>query len=463
MTTADRPDTAIRLDPQLAAVFPPSFLWGVASSAYQVEGAVHEDGRGLSIWDVFSATPGKTYQGETGAVAADHYHRMPEDVALMAQLGIGAYRFSIAWPRILPEGVGRVNEPGLDFYDRLVDTLLAHGIQPFATLYHWDLPAVLQERGGWVQRDTASAFADYAEIVARRLGDRVARWITLNEPWCAAYLGYGNGEHAPGLHDPQSAAVVGHHLLVAHALAVPRLRATSSAPVGITLDFSPAYTADDCPETATAAARLDTSRNRWFADPIFRGSYPTDLFDILGVNPPPISDGDMAAISTPVDFLGVNYYSRMLVRASEQAPGAPGVEFIQVPGAVYTKMGWEVFPQGLTDLLVRLHHDYAPPAMCITENGAAFDDEWNGDAHVHDPLRQAYLVRHIEAVARAIEQGAPVASYIIWSFIDNYEWAHGYKMRFGIVYVDYPTQRRVVKASGRWYADFLASQRHPQP
>jgi beta-glucosidase len=459
MTMANQLENAVGVDPRLMSAFPRDFLWGTATSAYQIEGAVREDGRSPSIWDVYAATPGKTYQGETGEIATDHYHKMEADVALMAQLGIGAYRFSVAWPRIIPEGTGWINARGLDFYDRLVDTLLAAGIQPATTLYHWDLPIALYERGGWLSRDTSAAFADYAEVVARRLGDRVHTWITLNEPWCVAYLGYGIGEHAPGLHDKQSAVTVAHNLLLAHGLAVPRLRAAvEAARVGITLDFSPVYAADSGPETAQAVNWLDAFKNHWFADPIFRGRYPDGLFQGMEVQPPDIQAGDMERIATPVDFLGVNYYSRTLVRGRAGAEGQAAVEPVSpVPGALYTEMGWEVFPQGLTDLLVQLNHDYAPPALIVTENGAAFVDEWNGDGVVHDAKRQAYLAQHFEALARALQQGAPVTGYYLWSLTDNFEWAQGYSKRFGIVYVDYATQRRIVKDSGLWYADFLRS------
>src|SRR5579859_5208607 len=302
---------------QSHSAFPAEFLWGAATSAYQIEGATDEDGRGPSIWDTFARVPGAIHQGETGDIAADHYHRMPEDVALMADLQLTSYRFSLSWPRILPQGTGAVNQRGLDFYDRLVDALLARGIQPLATLYHWDLPVALQDRGGWLARDTTYAFADYAEVLARRLGDRVAWWITHNEPWCSAYLGYALGIHAPGLRDKQLAVQVGHHLLLSHGLAVSRLRAylPPQAQVGIALDFYPVYAADDRPETLLAVKRADTFRNRWFLDPPFRGYYPDDLFSDLGVAPPPIYKDDLSIISVPIDFLGVNYYSRMLVRS----------------------------------------------------------------------------------------------------------------------------------------------------
>jgi len=438
------------------ALFPPDFLWGAASSSYQVAGATREDGRAPSIWDYFAATPGKTHQGETGDIADDHYHRMPDDVALMAALGLGAYRFSVAWPRILPQGTGAVNEKGLDFYDRLVDTLLAYGITPLATLYHWDLPLALHEQGGWLRRDTAYAFADYAEIVAKRLGDRVKWWTTHNEPWCAAYLGYGAGVHAPGIQDTQLAVLAAHHVLLSHGLAVPSIRAhvRHDAEVGISLNFSPVYAADDSPETRESVRRSDTFSNRWFIEPVYRGSYPDRLFADMKVAPPPMQQNDLAIISAPIDFLGVNYYSRSLLRGKAHDKGA---EHVHTPGATYTEMDWEVYPDGLRDLLNRLHRDYAPRMMIVTENGAAFKDAWDGDGSVSDPQRVHYLDAHIQAVAQAIADGAPVRGYFTWSFMDNFEWAQGYSKRFGLVYVDYGTQRRIVKESGKWYASFLAA------
>ena len=455
------------------AAFPPDFLWGAGTSAYQIEGATHEDGRGLSVWDRFVAIPGATYQGETGEIAADHYHRMEEDVAIMAELNLNAYRFSLSWPRIVPQGTGAVNERGLDFYDRLVDALLAHGISPVATLYHWDLPVTLQDQGGWLNRDTAYAFADYAEIVARRLGDRVNWWLTQNEPWCSAYLGYADGIHAPGIRDKNLAVVVGHHVLLAHGLSVPRLRKhiSSQAQVGIAIDFYPVYAADDRPETLLAIKRADTFRNRWFLDPIFRGHYPEDLFTDLKVDPPPILEDDFSIISVPIDFLGVNYYSRMIVRDRENGKTTPGqtghdesYEAVErIPGASYTEMGWEVFPEGLANILTRINREYAPKAMVVTESGAAFNDHWDGDGTVHDQQRIDFLRAHIQTVAQVIRQGVPIKGYFVWSFLDNFEWAEGYRKRFGLVYVDYPTQRRIIKDSGRWYASFVASQSKTQP
>jgi len=462
MGNTDQPKTALTTDLAIASAFPPTFLWGAATSSYQIEGATREDGRGPSIWDQFSATPGAVYQGHTGDIAADHYHRMQDDVNLMAEMGLGAYRFSIAWPRILPEGTGEVNERGLDFYDRLVDALLAKGIRPLVTLYHWDLPLALHERGGWLNRQTAYAFAEYAEVVAKRLGDRVEWWITQNEPWVAAFLGYGVGVHAPGLRDLHAACVAGHHLLLSHGLALPRLRGLTqpTAQVGITLNLYPVYPADDRPETAQAMQRADDFLNRWFLDPIFKGHYPQQLFTQLGVAAPPGEAADLALMAAPVDFLGVNYYSRRVVRGL--LPGsAPSIwspsgyeEVTAIPGARYTQMGtgWEVYPQGLTDLLVRLKEDYAPPALLITENGAAYEDHWDGDGHVSDPQRLDYVRGHIEAIAQAIAEGVPLRGYMLWSLLDNFEWGEGYSKRFGVVYVDFATQRRILKESGRWYA-----------
>ncbi|MGO8947984.1 MAG: GH1 family beta-glucosidase [Ktedonobacterales bacterium] len=444
------------LDPSLTAIFPPDFQWGVATSAYQIEGAASEDGRALSIWDVFAAAPGAVYQRHNGDIADDHYHRMHEDVALMAELGIRSYRFSVAWPRVIPDGTGPTNPLGLSFYDRLVDALLEQNIEPTLTLYHWDLPLVLHDRGGWLSRNTALAFADYADVVSRRLGDRVKRWITINEPFCASYLGYGVGSHAPGLRDPQSAFIAAHHLLLGHGLAVARVRANvPGAQAGISLDLSPIHAADERPATLAAVEKQDRFKNRWFLDPIFRGAYPEALFAEQHVAPPPIQDGDMAIIATHNDFLGVNFYARELISGDGEIAGSFRRVY-PVPGSSYTAMKWEVYPEGLTDLLSRLQRDYAPPAIFITENGAAFDDVWDGGGYINDRERQQYLAAHIGAVSRAIERGVPVRGYFVWSLMDNFEWGEGYAKRFGLIYVDYPTQRRIVKESGYWYRDFLA-------
>lgn len=446
-------------DLALAQTFPPQFLWGAATASYQIEGAIQEDGRGTSIWDTFSATPGKTYNGDTGEVAVDHYHRMQDDLEIVAQLGLAGYRFSIAWPRVLPTGSGPVNAKGLDFYDRLVDGLLAKGIQPFATLYHWDLPQPLQDAGGWTNRETAQRFADYAEVVVRRLGDRVTNWMTLNEPWCSAFLGYGIGVHAPGIQNLQAAVDAGHHLLLAHGLAVTRIRSVAPAAsrVGIVLNFAPAYPADNRPETLRDMARSDAFSNRWLLEPITRGAYPSELFSDMKLNPPPIQSGDMEIISSPIDFLGVNYYTRTVVTGAPTPISPEQAQTVRVPDATYTEMDWEVYPSALTDLLVRLHRDYGIQDLIVTENGAAFADQWDGSGHVHDPQRVAYFRQHVSALSKAIEQGVPLRGYFAWSLLDNYEWAEGYSKRFGLVYIDYPTQRRIIKDSGLWYQAFLSA------
>ena len=439
----------------MRASFPKDFIWGAATAAYQVEGAAHEDGRGLSIWDQFSATPGKTYQGQTGEVATDHYHRVPSDVALIKALNLQAYRFSISWPRVLPQGTGAVNPAGLDFYERLVDELLQQAITPMLTLYHWDLPLALHERGGWENRDTAYAFADYVEIIARRLGDRVRHWQTLNEPWCVAYLGYGTGIHAPGKQDFSVLGTVGHHLLLAHGLGVARIRQHCQADtkIGITLNYSPSYAADQHPSTL-AAVEKHMHNNGWFGDPIFQGHYPDGLFEDLNTNEPTIAPNDFAIIGAPLDFLGVNYYTRSVYQY-DPADGKSKI-IAHVPGSKHTAMGWEIYPQGMTKLLLWLQERYAPPAILVTENGAAFDDTWDGVSdEVHDADRFSYIHDHIQAVGEAIKQGVPMQGYFAWSLMDNYEWMDGYNKRFGIVYVDYPTQRRIIKDSGRWYASLI--------
>jgi beta-glucosidase len=356
---------------------------------------------------------------------------------------------------------------GLDFYDRLVDTLLHKGIQPFATLYHWDLPSLLQLEGGWVNRDTAFAFADYVELVARRLGDRVAGWITLNEPWCSAYLGYGIGVHAPGVQDRQAAVDAAHHLLLGHGLAVPRIRAhvAPQAQVGITLLLSPAYAADDRPETQRDVKLTHAFNNGWFLDPVMRGHYPEGLFASLGLVDPPIQEGDLERIAAPIDFLGVNNYSRLLIRGAATQPLADSCECVSpIPGACYTEMGWEVYSQGLRDLLLYLHQEYAIPNIYITENGASFKDTLDKDGQVSDPRRVDYLRSYLAGLTEAIEQGVPLRGYFAWALIDNFEWSEGYSKRFGIVYVDYPTQQRVIKESGFWYMALLAEfhQAHQQ-
>ena len=433
--------------------FPSDFIWGTATASYQIEGGASE--RGPCIWDDFCRWPGKVLHGDTGDVADDHYHRYREDVALMAGLGLSAYRFSISWPRVLPEGAGQVNAKGLDFYDRLVDELLRANVTPFVTLYHWDLPSALQRMGGWAARDTAYRFADYAEVVARRLSDRVRHWATHNEPWVVAFVGNFQGRHAPGWQDLGLALQVGHHLLLSHGLAVPVLReyGDGGSQVGIVLNSSPVYPASQSDQDVAAARRHDGYVNRWFMDPIFRGEYPQDMWGLFGHHVPRVASGDLEAINRPVDFLGVNYYMRAVVK--HEAGGL--LDFTQLrPEGEYTAMGWEVYPEGLTDLLVRLARDYASPTMYITENGCAYEDALTADGRVHDERRISYLKTHLAAAQRAIEAGVVLKGYFAWSLLDNFEWAMGYSRRFGIVYVDYATQRRILKDSATYYASVIA-------
>jgi beta-glucosidase len=434
--------------------FPRDFAWGVATAAYQIEGAATQDGRGESIWDHFCATDGKVRNGDTGEVACDFYHRYRGDVELMRELGVTAFRLSIAWPRIHPFGRGPANATGLDFYDRLVDELLGAGIDPFVTLYHWDLPQALEDLGGWPRRETVDAFAEYVEAVAARLGDRVAHWITVNEPRVAAWLGYGWGMHAPGRASERDALAAAHHLLLAHGRAAEILRRESpAAEVGITLDVFPVYPASDDEADVAAARHFDGFHNRWFLDPIFAGAYPANLVEHFGADAPRVEDGDFQLIAAPLDFVGINYYRREVVAHS--ANGGPRT--VHIPDSDYTDMGWEVSPEGLYDLLVSLRNDFGPPAIYVTENGAAFGDLRAHDGSVRDPERRDYLEEHIDAIGRALAAGVPIAGYFVWSFLDNFEWAHGYSKRFGIVYVDYPTLARIPKSSYYWYRDFIAA------
>ncbi len=436
--------------------FPDGFLWGAATSAYQIEGGVAEGGRGPSIWDTFCQIEGKVFQGHTGDVACDHYHRYADDVALMRSLSLHAYRFSIAWPRILPQGRGTVNPQGLDFYDRLVDALLMAGIQPFATLYHWDLPQALQDAGGWANRDTVSAFCAYADVVSRRLGDRVKHWITHNEPWVVAFSGHQFGRLAPGIKDMATALQVAHHLLLSHGESVPILRRNGGAgtQVGITLNLTPVEPDSLAEADVAAARRKDGYLNRWFLDPLYKSSYPEDMLAFYGELAPAVQHGDMACIAAPLDFLGVNYYTRNVVQDDPQSQVVQTRQIVPQDAEV-TEMGWEVYPQGLYDLLARLHADYHPLAIYITENGAAFPDEATPDGRVFDPRRIAYLDSHLRQAHRAIQDGVPLKGYFLWSLLDNFEWSHGYSKRFGITYVFYPTQQRIVKESGHWYRQVI--------
>ncbi len=437
--------------------FPSDFIWGAATSAYQIEGAWNEDGKGESIWDRFCHTSGKIENGDTGDVACDHYHRWREDVALMRELGLQTYRFSIAWPRLLPEGRGRVNQPGLDFYDRLVDGLLEAGIKPFVTLYHWDLPQALQDEGGWPERATAKAFVEYADLASRTLGDRVRYWITLNEPYVSAFIGYLEGRHAPGHRDLDEALAAAHHLLLAHGWAVPVIcRNSPGAQVGIALNLIPFTPASSSAADRAAAWQQDGMVNRWFLDPIAARGYPADIVQHYGHPMEFVQDGDLEAIAVPLDFVGLNYYTRGVVRSNAipKEENAPQSVF---PNPEHTEMGWEVYPEGLYQMLGRLYFDYAFPAIYITENGAAYADELTPEGQVNDAPRAAYLKAHFTQAARAIAGGVPLKGYFVWSLMDNFEWAHGYSKRFGLIYVDYRTQRRILKASARWYQQVIAA------
>ncbi|RAY11627.1 beta-glucosidase [Actinomadura craniellae] len=459
---------------ELTTRFPTGFLWGAATAAYQIEGATAEGGRGRSIWDTFATVPGAVLNGENGDVAVDHYHRFPQDVAMMADLGLTAYRFSVAWPRIQPAGSGPANQAGLDFYSRLVDTLLAAGVQPWPTLYHWDLPQPLEDRGGWPERDTAHRFAEYAALVHGALGDRVGNWMTVNEPWCAAFLGYASGEHAPGRREPAAALAAAHHLLLGHGLAVSAMRADRpGVRVGPAVNLYAVSPQTDAPEDLDAARRIDGMQNRLFLDPLLLGRYPDDLLADLAPYgfAEHVRDGDLAAINAPIDLLGVNYYSRHTVSGlpgeatqavsspfSSVSPwvGADHVRFVPA-GRPVTGMGWEIDETGLAEVLTRLHRDYPAVPLYITENGAGYDDELDGDGAVHDIERIRYLDAHLRVCHGAIGAGVPLRGYFTWSLMDNYEWAWGYSKRFGLVYVDYATQRRVPKDSAAWYAQVIRS------
>lgn len=450
--------------------FQDGFLWGAATAAYQIEGAVNEDGRGPSIWDTFAHTPGMVQNNENGDIACDHYHRWRDDVELMRQIGLSAYRFSIAWSRVMPDGRAPVNQAGLDFYDRQVDGLLEAGIEPFVTLYHWDLPQALQDRGGWLERDTVDRFADYAAAVAHRLGDRVTHWITQNEPYTATFLGHYRGENAPGIRDLSSAIRVAHHLMLSHGRAAQVLRTMrATAQVGISLDLSPVLPASDSEADVEAAQEMDIHLNRWFLDPIFGRGYPTGLAvqaSLLEMATNPMTlQADLEEISVPLDFLGVNYYASKYARRVPPERELLGFEAIgpgelAARGFELTSLGWPVIPDGLRELLLRVQRDYSPPPIYITENGAAFSDQVI-NASVDDPRRIAYLEGHLQAVHEAITEGLPVKGYFVWSLMDNFEWDLGYDPRFGIVYVDYETQQRIPKASARWYRRVCAENALP--
>ncbi|MCW3814150.1 GH1 family beta-glucosidase [Micromonospora sp. DR5-3] len=438
MTTAPMPE------------FPSGFRWGVSTSAYQIEGAAGADGRGASIWDTFARSPGWIADGSTGDEACDHYHRYAEDVALLAGLGVSAYRFSIAWPRVRPTGTGAVNPAGLDFYERLVDALLDQGVDPVATLFHWDLPQALEDAGGWLNRDTAHRFAEYADLVAARLGDRVKLWITLNEPFIHMSLGYGTGVHAPGRMLLFDAFPVAHHQLLGHGLAASALRARNSGPAAIANNYSPVRLAGDTDADRAAGAAYDALHNRLFTDPLLGLGYPAGLDFDPGV----VRDGDLKVIGAPIDVLGVNYYNPTGIRAAE--PGSPlPFEIVPLDGYPRTAFDWPVAPDGLRDLLLQLGDTYGDrlPPIQVTESGCAYDDVPDAEGRVADPERIAYLDAHLRAVREAIDAGVEVTGYFVWSLLDNWEWAEGFTKRFGLVHVDYATQRRTPKSSYAWFRD----------
>jgi len=441
----------------MPASFPPGFLWGAATSAYQIEGSPLADGAGPSTWHRFSHTPGMVRGCDTGDVACDHYLRMPEDVALMRELGLAAYRFSISWSRVLPDGTGAVNERGLDFYRRLVDALRAAGIAPVATLYHWDLPAALDDRGGWLDRDVAGWFADYAAVCARALGDRVELWATLNEPWVVTDGGYLHGELAPGHRSHFAAATAAHNLLRAHAAGVEACRPHTGGRIGLVVNLAPKHPATASREDRAAAARDDAYMNRQFLDPALLGSYPAELAEIYGEAWSDRHAAEAPALRTAIDWLGVNYYTRNVVRHDPTA-WPTGAALVPQRRSAYTETGWEVYPDGLEEALRWVHERYGPMPLHVTENGAAFYDPPSPlDGRVEDPLRTAYLREHLRAVGRAIDAGVDVRGYFVWSLLDNFEWAHGYSKRFGIVHVDFADQRRTVKTSGQDYAEVIRS------
>jgi beta-glucosidase len=468
--------------PADSLVFPHGFVWGAATASYQIEGAVSDGGRTPSIWDTFSHRPGNTLNGDTGDVAADHYHRMPADVAMMAELGLQSYRFSVSWSRVLPNGADVVNKVGLDFYSRLVDELLAHNITPLITAYHWDLPQELEEVGGWLSRTTAQKFADYASILGTALGDRVTTWTTFNEPWCSSYLGYAVGVHAPGMTDNASGLKAVHHLNLAHGLATSALRSVlpSTGEVSITLNLANVRAASDSPADEAAARLAEGLHNRVFLSPILDGSYPSDVIEatVETTDWSFVADGDLAVIHQPIDMLGVNFYSPAFVAAATEDlraelagrfsndvkrtagptryPGTDRVFSVPQPGP-YTDMGWRIQPESLHELLVYVHDMYPDLPLMITENGSAWVDVVESDGRVHDPGRIDYLNGHLRAVHQAIQDGVDVRGYYAWSLMDNFEWAYGYAQRFGIVHVDYEPQARTIKDSGRRYSRIIAA------
>ena len=428
--------------------FPHNFLWGAASAAYQVEGAWNEDGKGESIWDRFSHTPGKINDGNTADIACDHYHRYEEDIALMREIGLKAYRFSTSWSRVLPTGRGRINPKGLDFYDRLVDRLCAANIEPLLTLYHWDLPQALQDEGGWDNRNTAHAFADYTALMVKRLGDRVNYWTTFNEPSVITFIGFLTGEHAPGFKDQRMAYQVAHHLMLAHGLGMQTIRTIKpDAKAGIVLNLWMSEPASDSADDLASANKFWDENETLFLDPLFKGHYPPAVYDMVGKNMPKIQDGDLALIAQKMDYVGINYYSRNVLTAKGKVE--------KIEGSEYTEMGWEVCAPALRRMLVKINSEYNLPSIIITENGVAFKDEVSADGKVHDLRRIEYLKEHFIQTRLAMLDGVDVRGYMVWALMDNFEWGHGFSKRFGLAYTDYTTQKRIVKDSGEWYADVI--------
>ncbi len=435
--------------------FPEDFIWGAATASYQIEGGGLDEGRGECIWHHFSHTPGKVKNGDTGMVACDHLHRYKDDVALMREIGLKGYRFSISWPRVIPAGTGEINEQGLAFYDHLVDELLAQGIEPYATLYHWDLPQQLQEKGGWENPESVQWFADYTDLMTRRLGDRLKGWITLNEPWCISILSNLIGEHAPGKKDPQAAYKVAHHLALAHGAAIRVIRQNCpGVPAGITLNLWPVYANSDSEQDLMAKQMYDSIFNRWFLDPVFKGTYPEDAVELLTPYLTGIDLDSIQAAKEPLDFIGINYYNRVVIAYDSENP--LGFKSIQPEDSEYTAMNWEIYAPGLKDIIMRVYEDYAPKVIYVTENGAAYDDPEPADGTVEDPLRAKYVADHLKACEDAIDAGAPLKGYFLWSLMDNFEWAHGYSKRFGMIHVNYETQERTLKRTARMYQEMIS-------
>lgn len=435
----------------LKKAFPKGFYWGTATASFQIEGAVNEDGKGESIWDRFCETPGNILTGETGDPATDSYHRYLEDVALMKQLGTNAYRFSLAWARIFPDGVGEMNEKGMAYYERLVDALLENDITPFITLYHWDLPQALQDKGGWVNRDTVQAFVDYTEAVVSRLGDRVKHWFTHNEPYCTAFLGNLIGEHAPGIKDLKTAVQVSHHLLLSHGLAIPVIKAhCPDGQAGIVLNFAPSYPATTSEADREAAQLRHAIANTWFLDPLYGRGYPQVALDYYGENSPKIEPGDMEAIAVPFDVFGVNFYKRFVAETEPEDSDYVRINYLDPKNI--TARDWENKSEVLFELLMWLTHEYQIKELVVSENGADYKDTVAPDGRIFDPLRQAFIKDHLTSVWHAIQMGAPVKGYFCWSLLDNFEWAFGTRSRFGLVYTDFETQQRTLKESGKWFA-----------